>query len=172
MKPQKEKISLRLLQEIYELDTQIYDATSEITLDWYLERYTNLSFCIVLRNSNGELVGYSLATGINDSLYQYILSGQCQGDIDFNKDSYTLLETSKHLYGAPYCVKNELRNAGWGTQLLQTLFLAINEVNKDYEDFIVLATHGSSEHLLSKMNFSSIKDDKYNVMIHKGRLLK
>ncbi len=134
-----EKVNLTkdVLIEIKKVD-DIFYKDENLTLDWYLERYTDKHIGYLIKDKE-KIVGYIVAAPIKKVLYNALVKGVLINDTDINPDMF--INKSRYNYIVSFVLLPDYRHNGIGTKLIKSI---IKTVKKGYYCSLAISKEGNA----------------------------
>lgn len=137
------KLTKENLIKIKEIDNTFY-TKENISLDWYLERYTEKHSAILLLDKD-EIVGYIISVPIKKELYDTIMNGVIINDLQINPQMF--IDESEYYYIVSCVILEKYRFKSYASKMLEKI------LNKE-KKYCALTITTSGYHLVEKyMNF-------------------
>ena len=116
------KLTKENLIKIKEIDNTFY-TKENISLDWYLERYTEKHSVILLLDKD-EIVGYIISVPIKKELYDTIINGVIINDLQINPQMF--IDESEYYYIVSCVILEKYRFKGYASKMLEKILNKIN----------------------------------------------
>lgn len=142
-----------IIDKIMYIDKMFYK--EKYTFEWYKERYSdnNIAFCLY---DNDDMVGYIVAVGIKEKLYNDFKNGLLTNDYDIDPRLYDY--KSKYMYIASINILKKYRHQGWGLKLL-------DELLQYYNNDMIAITISKEGYKLASIRMNHIMNIDSNVSV-------